>query len=272
MCETVAIRADLCGGGGALRPRSCLVEVALPVLHARVRELDICTRTDSLDFVFSRLEHAESALVQLERLGVAPPALAHDPLLSQKVAIRDCVVGDRLGRTLVGGFRVVIAGRELGDVAERLGDDGDLRGVGAGALGHVQRALVQLDRLDVGRPVLRTPSCEHRVLPGLRVLVGAVIVQREQVGDIGDRFAGQLLEQSADASVDLPSAPEREPLVRNRAKQVVQEAQPTSSLPGGELGQALPVLQVLGVGELFLDDLGEQFELEARPDDGCVPQ
>ena len=66
--------------------------------------------------------------------------------------------GTTSARPLVRGFRVVVAGRELGDVTERLRDDGDLRGVGAGALGHVQRALVQLDRLDVRRTVLRPPS------------------------------------------------------------------------------------------------------------------
>ena len=52
----------------------------------------------------------------------------------------------------------------------------------------------------------------------------------------------------------------------------MQEAEPAGSLPGDELGQALPVRQVPGVGKLFVDDLREQLELEARAEDGCVPQ
>ena len=35
---------------------------------------------------------------------------------------------------------------------------------------------------------------------------GAVVVQREQIGDMGDRFADELLEQRRRASVDLPVA------------------------------------------------------------------
>ena len=72
--------------------------------------------------------------------------------------------------------------------------------------------------------------------------------------------------------MDLASATEREALVGDRPEEVVPEAQRVRSLPGHELAEPAPAVEVADVLELVREDVSQQVELELGAEHGRVPQ
>ena len=67
--------------------------------------------------------------------------------------------------------------------------------------------------------------------------------------------------------MDLAPAAEGKPLVRNRAEEIVPEPQLVRPLPGHELPESAPAVEIADVLELVRQHVGEEVELEAGPED-----
>ena len=139
-------------------------------------------------------------------------------------------------------------------------------------VGRGQRALEQLGRDDVGRSALGQLPDGDRVAPGALVVLRQQEVERQQGCEVDGAFAGAALQHAAHAAVDLAPAAEREALVRNCAEEVVPEAQHVRPLPGDELAEAAPAVEVADVLELVREHVGQQVELEAGPEHGGVAE
>ena len=89
--------------------------------------------------------------------------------------------------------------------------------------GRRECPLEELAGDDVGEARLGAFAGEDGVAPRPLVLAGLVEVEREERGLLVGVVAGSPLERMADAAVDLPPSPERQPLVGRSPDEVVPE-------------------------------------------------
>ena len=270
----VAERGAVLGGlgvlGGAGAPVDTFGEVALPVLDPRRGELQLDAALEAITAA-ERSSAVEASPVPGECLGVVPEALADDALLAHQPRPRKCVLMQATGAP-VRFLRLLVARRQLADVAEGLGDARNLVRRQLEVVGGGERTLVELGRDDVRRPALGQLSDGNGVAPGLLVVLGLEEVERELRCELDRSRTGAPLEHRGQAAVDLASATEREPLVGNRPEEVVPEPQRVRSLPGHELAEPAPAVEVADVLELVRKHVRQQVELELGAEHGRVPQ
>ena len=137
---------------------------------------------------------------------------------------------------------ILVARRQLADVAEGLSDARNLGPRQLEVVGRGERALVELGRDDVRRPALGQLADGNGVAPGLLVVLRLQEVERELRCKLDRSRTGAPLEHRGQAAVDLAAATEREPLVGNRPEEVVPKAQRVRSLPGHELAEPAPAV------------------------------
>ena len=137
-------------------------------------------------------------------------------------------------------------------------------------LGRHERSLEELGGIDVRKSVLCQLSDRDGVAPGPLVVLRVEKVEREQRRELDAALLGALLQHGADAPVDLAPAAEGKPFVRNRAEEIVPETQLVRPLPGHELPESAPAVEVADVLELVGEHVGEEVELEAGPEDRGV--
>ena len=137
-------------------------------------------------------------------------------------------------------------------------------------LGRHERSLEELGGVDVRKSVLCQLSDRDGVAPGPLVVLRVEKVEREQGRELHGALLGAMLEHGADAPVDLAPAAEGKPLVRNRTEEIVAEPQFVRPLPGHELPEPAPAVEVADVLELVRQHVREEIELEASAEDRGV--
>ena len=115
----------------------------------------------------------------------------------------------------------------------------------------------------------RSPATDG-VPPGAVVVAGFVEVEREERGILVGLVAGPGLERPPDAAVNLPPSLERQSFVGSRADEVVTERECLAVGRYDELAEVRPPFGVPCLGNLVVEDLAQQGEIECRPDDGGI--
>ena len=139
-------------------------------------------------------------------------------------------------------------------------------------VGSGERTLVELGRDDVRGAALGQLADRNGVAPGFLVVLRLQEVERELRCELDGSCTGSPLEHRRKAAVDLAPAAEGEALVRDRSEEVVPEAHRVRALPGDELAQTAPAVEVAHILELVREDVSQQVELEAGTEDRRVPQ
>ena len=120
MSERGAIVGQLGMLGGLRAPVDALVEMALAVLDAGGRELELHTALQPVSPQAS-LQRLEPAAVPVERFGIAAEPLAQDPFLAHQARLHEPVRCE-LTRAAIRIPGLLVPRRELADVPERFGD------------------------------------------------------------------------------------------------------------------------------------------------------
>ncbi len=207
----------------------------------------------------------------VEAQSLAEAAVAHPQgaLLAQQPGAGHGVVVHAPGQAdrLVG---LVVVGRHLGHVAERLGHTGHVGAGHAMAAGALDRPLVEAGGFHVGVLGPGPVGGHGGVPPAPGPVLGPMEVQRQQLRAALRVVAGPALERRAHRGVQLLTAAERQTVVGHLPVQGVLEPVEAGIVGVDESGQRHPPLRMLQFG--LVEGLAEQRRVDDRAEHRAFPQ